>query len=209
MYDSLTNLINLTITASSIQQCCFHGQKKLQEIFERHNPKHIQKTKSKNLNIIFFYLTFHQKKVLNYWTSAARWFFFTQIENRFWAERICLLLIETCQSEKVRFQLRLSHCFSLHRTGVRLRTAMTWRRGRSKPSSLMGRCWPRAARLPWSSPGTTRRPRGRRTSTASTCRLATRWVQSWGLLSCGHLYVLGTSVLWTPLLGHCVLGHQS
>lgn len=81
MYDSLTNLINLTITASSIQQCCFHGQKKLQEIFERHNPKHIQKTKSKNLHIIFFYLTFHQKKVLNYWTSAARWFFLYRLKT--------------------------------------------------------------------------------------------------------------------------------
>lgn len=53
-------------------------------------------------------------------------------------------------------------------------TALTWRPGRSRPSCPTGRCWPRAARPPWSWPSTTRSPRGWPTSTASTWPWATR-----------------------------------
>lgn len=47
--------------------------------------------------------------------------------------------------------------------------ASTWRHGRSRRSCPTGHCWPRAVKLRWSSPNTTRSPKDWRTSTGSTC----------------------------------------
>lgn len=59
----------------------------------------------------------------------------------------------------------------------------TWRRGRSKPSCLMGRWWPRAAKLHSSSLNTIRSPKVWRINTASTCHWATRWVHYQSMVS--------------------------